>query len=220
MIPYSIGFSVAYATALAGNFLAIESGPLALTTLICSYSLIMPTFHGVFVYGDKLDLIGIIGLILLAISLFLINEKDDNTKFNVKWIICIIVSFIGNGFCSITQKMEQVAFDGAYKNEFMIVALVFVSIFMVIAMLVTKEKCDFKNATLPAAGCGVANGIVNMLVMVLTGLMPSVILFPSISAGGIALGFVIAVFMYKERLTKLQTVGYVLGTVSVVLLNL
>lgn len=220
IIPYSVGFAVSYALALAGSVLAILNGPLSLTMLITSYSLIIPTFFGMVVYGDTLGIVGITGLLLLGISLFLINKKGDNSGMSFKWFICVLVTFLGNGFCSVFQKVQQNNFDGAYKNEFMIVSLVMVCIFMIVAMIITKEKADINNSLLPAAGCGIANGIVNLLVMVLTGVLPSIILYPSIAAGGIVIGYIVSVFVYKEKLTVMQNIGYILGTASVILLNL
>ena len=67
---------------------------------------------------------------------------------------------------------------------------------------------------------GVANGIVNLLVMVLTGAIPNAILFPSISAGGIVLSWILATFLYKEKLSRVQLAGYFIGVVSVIFLNL
>lgn len=59
----------------------------------------------------------------------------------------------------------------------------------------------------------------NYLVMVTSAMLPNAVLFPSISAGGIVLTFVCALTIYKEKLSKTQTVGYVLGIAAVVLLN-
>ena len=67
---------------------------------------------------------------------------------------------------------------------------------------------------------GLANGVVNYLVMTLQGMLPTALLFPLISAGGIVTAFLLAVFLYRERLTKPQLVGSAIGTISVILLNL
>ena len=67
---------------------------------------------------------------------------------------------------------------------------------------------------------GIANGIVNFFVMVLTGLIPNAILYPSISAGGVVLGFFASVLIYKEKLSKLQLTGYFIGVLSIILLNI
>ena len=238
VLPYSIGFAASYGAALVGTLLAIKWGPLSITLLVNSYSLIIPSFYGVIALNEKLTLFKIIGLVLLAASLLLIStvleKNNDNTvqtqKFSFKWLVALIFAFLGNGLCSTVQKMQNVAFfDKAqnttlYKNEFMIFALAIVFVSLVIAAIVNKE--DIRVGTLPcvslAAITGIANGIVNLLVMVLSapGVMDASILFPSISGGGIVLGFLLSIFVYKERLTHVQYVGYAIGTASVIILNI
>ena len=71
-----------------------------------------------------------------------------------------------------------------------------------------------------AAPAGIANGMVNFLVMVLTTMVPTVILFSSIQALAMSLTFVLALAVFKEKLSKAQTTGYILGIISVVLLNM
>ncbi len=77
-------------------------------------------------------------------------------------------------------------------------------------------KAGWKEAIL----CGLANAIVNMLVMVLSGTMPASLLFPLISGGGILITHLVARFYYKEKLSKIQTLGFVIGLASVILLNI
>ena len=50
--------------------------------------------------------------------------------------------------------------------------------------------------------------------------MDASILFPSISGGGIVLGFLLSTFVYKERLSRIQYIGYAIGTASVIILNI
>ena len=56
--------------------------------------------------------------------------------------------------------------------------------------------------------------------MILTSLIPSAILYPTISAGGIVIAFLFALLVYREKLSKTQQIGYAIGVTSVVLLNL
>ena len=56
--------------------------------------------------------------------------------------------------------------------------------------------------------------------LILTGLIPNSVLFPCISAGGIVLSLFTALFLFKEKLSAFQIVGYVLGLASVILLNI
>ena len=141
-VPYSVGFAVSYAVASVFMVLAIAYGSLSLTSLFISYSLMIPTFYGLII-GDPIGKGFIPGMILLVISLFLTNKMDEKGKISLKWIIFVILSFVGNGMCTVVQKMQQVSSNGAYKNEFMIVALAIVTVVMLI-MSILKECTEIK----------------------------------------------------------------------------
>ena len=221
-LPYAIAFGLAYGTCTVASFYTIVWGSMSISNLVTSYSLIIPTFYGLIALDESLSAFGMVGLAALFLSIFLINDRKEDVKFSVKWLIALAVAFIGNGLCSTVQKMQQTACAGAYKNDFMITALMIVVVTFVVMALLRRERLREGLAVCAGLGAlkGVANGIVNLLVMVLTGSLPNAILFPSISAGGIVIGFLIAVGIYKERLTRRQLLGYAIGTVSVVLLNL
>ena len=222
-IPYSIGFAVSYAIATVFLVLAIAYGSLSLTSLFFSYSLMIPTLYGLVFLKDDISVVFILGLALLVVSLFLVNKNDKKAKFSFKWIICVILAFLGNGMCTVVQNMQQVAFDGAYKNEFMIVALAIVALVMSIMSLIKERKAMKVYAKAGwhwALICGLLNGMVNLFVMILSRSMPVSVMFPLISAGGLVVTYLVSRFVYKESLTKLQFVGFILGLAAVVFLNI
>ena len=223
IIVYSIGFALSYGAALIGTMQAIASGPLALTLLFSSYSLLIPTVHGLIALDEKLGIVGIIGLALLILSILLLNLKKDSEKINLKWLVYMLLSFFGNGFCSLVQKLQQLRFDGAYKSEFMIMALLTVAVILFVAAFFA-ERSDI-SYTLRRGGylmvlCGIANGAVNLFVMLLATRMKASIMYPVISAGGIILTWGVSRFMYKEKLTLGQNLALVFGISAVVLMNL
>jgi len=223
LIPYALAFGIAYLIGSVFAVLALAEGSLSLSALLISYSLMLPTLYGLLFLDDPIGIGLFPGIGLLLISLLLINKKDGEIKLSLKWFIYVGLAFLGNGFCTIFQKMQQVAFNGAYKNETMILALAFVTLAMALFSLITerKELRKFaRHAWLPSLLCGIFNGIVNLFVMILSGRMAASMMFPLISAGGIVLTFLISKFVYKERLTKTQYIGFTLGTAAVVLLNL
>lgn len=223
IIPYAIGFAVSFATTTLFSVLAINCGSLSLSSLFISYSLMLPTLYGLIFLKESIGIGLIPGLILLVLSLFFINKKSDKSPITLKWFIYVFLSFLGNGMCSVVQKMQQVKFEGAYKNEFMTVALVIVAIIMSIASIV-KERKDIKLYIKIgwhlALICGIMVGAVNLFVMILSGSMPASIMFPLISAGGIVITFLISTFWYKEQLSRAQLVGLILGVASIVFLNI
>ena len=221
VLPYSLGFATAYIAATVGLIYALKLGSMAITALVNSYSLLIPTFYGIIFLRESVKVAGIIGIALLLVSLFLLGAKKERATGGVKWLVFLVVAFVGNGMCSTVQKIQQINMDGAYKSEFMIFALI--AAFVVFAGF-AFARGNVKNNLPPCAGFGslngVFNGVVNFLVLILTGLIPNSILFPCISAGGIVLSLFTALFLFKEKLSAFQIVGYVLGLASVILLNI
>lgn len=222
LIWYSAAFSLFYTMAIVGENQAIKNGSLAVSTLITQFSLILPTLYGIVLLKEDISLCGYAGIVLLLISLFAINKTEKNIKISPKWIFWISLAFAGNGMCSIVQKIQQTKFDGACKNEFMITALMMGIVVMLAAAFITGHnlKSEVRDAAKYAPPSGLANGCVNMLIMLLTHALPAAILYPVVCAGGIVVTFIAAVTVYREKFTKRQYVGYLIGVLSVILINL
>ena len=223
-LPYSLLFALSYSVTVVTGMLAILVGPLSLTCLVTSFSLIVPTLYGILVLREPVSTNLFIGLGLLAVALVLINlEEKGEKKITLKWAIYVLLAFVGNGMCSTVQKVQQIDLAGQYKSEFMIVALIISAVAMGIFALCTEKKQILPNLK---AGvwlyiiCGLANGGANFLVIFLSSRMAASVMFPVISAGGIVLTFLISLFFYKEKLSKWQILGSALGLVSVIFLNL
>lgn len=223
IMPYALCFAAAFGTAVSTQVFAIKTGPLSLTSLFSSYSLLIPTLYGIVFLKERTSPMLYAGLAILCVSLFLINfKKNESLKFSPVWIIFILLLFVSNGMCSTIQKMQQLKFDGAYKNEFMTAALAVVTFVLLIVGACQKgSKSEMLKPCLKYGALkGLGNGFMNYLVMVVSALLPGAVLFPSISAGGIVLTYLFSVFVYKEKLSRMQNIGYMLGVVSVILLNL
>lgn len=222
-LPYSFGFALAYILGTVGMIKAISFGALSLSSLVISYSLLLPAIYGLIFLHESVSLMWIFGIILLVISLFLINGGGKGEKITLKWVIWVLIGFFGNGMCTILQKMQQNACDGAYKNEFMIAALAVVAVFTAVMSLIKERKSYslyVKAGLFPGVICGLLNGLVNLFVMLLGERMPIALSFPIISAGGILLTGLVSVTLYRERLATRQIAAILIGTVSVVLMNL
>lgn len=222
-LGYSAGFGATYATALICTNLAMRHGPIALTTLVTSLSLMVPTLYGIIALHEPVGISLVLGLLMLVLSLCLINLKKDDKKISPKWALFAGLAFFGNGMCSTVQKMEQVAFSGAYKNEFMIAALLMVSaVAFIIAFATEKKEIAYciKRGGIYTLCYGIFNGLLNLLVMVLGNMMPASLMFPLISAFGIIGSFIVGRFMFKEKLNAMQLAGLLAGIVSIVFFNL
>ena len=238
VVGYSVLFAVGYCMALAFSFLAIANGSLSLTSLVLQFSLIIPTFYGIFFLQEETDFFLFAGIALLVASIVLVNipvgekkEKNAETektaknqnKTTWKWALFALLMFIGNGGCSTVQKMQQIHFNGLYKSEFMIVALIITTVALVVISLFTERKemlPALKKGVGYYAVYGVANGISNLIVLLLATKMSSSIVYPVLSAGGIVITSFVSVFVYKEKMNLFQKIGLILGVLAIVALNI
>lgn len=220
---YGLGFGLCYGMAFLFNLLAVKNGPMSMTALVVSYSLIVPAFYGAIFLHEKVKPVVIIGIALLLLSLLFINKKSEKVIITKKWMVYALIAFLGNGGCSTVQKCHQVAYPKMYQSELMISALLPAFILFCILFAVSKDKSGVKKLSkglwIPLVA-GLCNGVVNLFVMVLSAEIPAVLLFPVISGGGIVVTYFAARFLFKEYLSVQQKIGFFLGTISVIIMNL
>ncbi len=225
ILPYSLMFSAAYCAATVFAFLAIKHGSLSLSSLIIQYSLILPTVFGFILWDEEIKPGGIVGIILLLISLAMINKEEKSEKKSItpRWIIFVLLAFLGNGACSTVQKAQQLSSSAEYKNEFMILALLISLAVMILMALITERKelsHNLREGAISYTVCGLANGGVNLLVLLLSARMAASVMFPIISAGGIVAAYAVSTLVYKEKMSRIQTAGLLVGMLSIIALNL
>lgn len=223
ILPYAFGFAASYGTAIVTGVLAIRWGALSLSSLITSFSLIIPTFYGLIFLDESAGVLFWIGFSSLLVSLFLINSKKGEVKITLRWGIAVSLAFFGNGICSAVQNAQQRNFAGEYKNELMIVALCTVALVLFVSAAFA-ERAEIvpclKHGGYLMVLCGLANGAVNLFVMLLATRMNASLMFPIISGGGIVLTWAVSRFIYKEKLSVPQNLALVFGILAVVLMNL
>lgn len=223
IVPYAVVFAISYIVAGLFGFKAIATGSLSLTSLVINCSLVLPTFYGLIFLNEEGGVFLYGGIILLIAALVMVNKSSESTPVTGKWLLFVSLAFLGNGMCSISQKAQQDAFSGAGKNELMIIALAIVVVVNSIFALLTERNqimTYVKKGWLNGFLGGAFNGVVNLFVMFLVGRMPASVVFPLISGGGIVLTHIISKVFYKENLSRQQTIGFILGIASIVLLNL
>lgn len=227
ILPYSAGFAAMFALATVFSVMALTIGSLAITSLVLSYSLIIPTLYGILFLNEKITLLKCGGILLLLISLFLVRAqtKEDNkaSKPTVKWIIYVLIAFVANGMCSVVQNAQQRRFNGMQNSNFMILALIISTAVLFVLSLIFERNTilnALKKGTVLSAACGICNGATNYLVMVIIAAVASSVFFPVLSAGQLILTFIISVLAYREKFIPRQIAGLACGLASLVFLNI
>ena len=218
---YGIGYGVFLSLSMHAGFVALSIGPMAFTSIIASFSLIIPFVCGVTVWQEPLTVYSVIGMLLLLSSIVLLNVKKDK-QISFKWLFYALITMVANGACSLVQKFHQVAYPTLYRTEFMLAAMATVLLFLVAMGLVKRNVAPSGKPTFSVLGAlsGVLNGGANYIVLYLAATEKSSVLFPVVSVANVVAVWLVGRLAFRERFRPLQIVGLLLGIAAIVLLNI
>lgn len=227
MLPYAIIAGILYCAASVLTYYALQLGSFAISMLILSYALVFSVLYGLIFLREPATPFTYVGFGLMLLSIFFFRgeeeENKEKKKFSLLWLICITVSVVGSGMFGVLSRMQQIRFNDAVTNEFMVLALG-VSTISLFAVGVIKDRKDclyiLKKGSPYALGAGVANGVKNMLSNIVYMLIAISISAPTSAGIRIVITFLLSYFVFKENFLKRQIVGVVLGAISVILLNI
>ena len=219
-----LGVLFGVVTALS-NYYKMQSltcGPMHITLLITTSSMIIPTMSGVF-FGESFSVYKLIFVFVLIFFIYLSLEKKNSTEINKKWLIFCALAFVLQGSIGVLQKIHQ---SSEHKDE--IGGFLFVAFICSIVYSHFRAKKGFKALNFNrklfifAPICGLCTFLMNFLNLRLSGLLPSQIFFPVVNGSAIILSSVMSVIIFKEKLTKRQIMGLcggILSLISICLVN-
>ena len=226
MFWYILPFALCYTIAYVCTIYAIQYGPLSLTSLLISCSVVIPLLYGVVFLNEPVTLFLIAGIVFLFSGITLVSEpwNKEAVQISPKWVVYISATFLSNGICMILQKNFQLKYQGAHSNTFMVYSLAITFLTLCVFVLVRERKRFFKtigskNIIWPIF-CGTGNGVANQLTMMVATALPASFLYPVQAAGGIILTAAVSILLYKEKLSFAQKIGFVMGIVAVIAFNL
>lgn len=225
LVP-ALAFGAFYAMGTLFTVLAIRNGSLARTTLVTSYSLLVPAAAGIIFLREPVKGTMAAGVLLLVLSLWLTHHRkaDSSRPITIRWVVYVGLGFAGSGLCSVVQKLTpHIVPVPLNQSLYMTVALGSAAAVLIAASFCvgeTDRKATLRKGAPLAAACGLCNGGVNLLVLYLNARVPAAVMFPTISAGQIILVCLYARLVCREQYTKKQWAGFAVGILSVILLNL
>ena len=138
--------------------------------------------------------------------------------------VWVLVCFFGNLFCTIVQKEQQLAYEGAHGNQLMFFG-VLIALVVSIPLYLCSDRSDsrvlVKRAWFWPVLAGASNLIMNFFLMRLANstLSPSIV-YPSIAVIPLAVITLISFFAFGEKPKWWQWIGMVIGMLSIVMLSL
>jgi len=203
------------------NLMALKRGPMHITLLITTSSLVIPSLSGAILNGERLSVGKLIAILVLLVFIYLSVDRSDKSTFKPGWLLFTLITFTMQAAVGIMQKTHQSSPYAAETAGFLAAAFFCSVIFAAAMTIVTKSAKSDAPAAKPgralipvAVVCGLCTYLQNDLNLKLSGLIPSQIFFPVVNGGVLFLNALAALLLFREKLTKRQVIGLTGGILT------
>lgn len=215
-ILLGIAFGVVTALSNLYRMLAYANGPMNITLLVTTSSMIIPTLSGIF-FGEHPSFMKLMMVAMLIVFIYVSLDKGNGARVNKKWILYCFFAFIFSGAIGVLQKVHQ---SSIYKGEvggFLFLAFICSLLYNRIRIKGKIKEINFSNKKIVIAlVCGLCTFCMNYLNLKLSGMLPSQLFFPIVNGSSIIICSIISIIVFKEHPTKKQVVGLVGGIFSLI----
>ena len=217
---WGAGYGACICVGSIAGFTALSLGPMALTSMIASFSLAIPLAVGITLWGETLSVWGVLGILLLVCSIVLLNFKKIDDRLSLKWTFFTFLTFFVTGIASVIQKKHQMNYPGLYRTEFMIASMLCMLVMLLVAILVKRTVKTEVRFCVPGGIGGFLEGAANYIVLYMAATQNASVLFPVVSVAKIIAVWCIGRLAFKEQLKIWQTIGLLAGITAIALLNM
>ena len=195
---------------------SLSAGPMHITLLVTTSSMIVPAMSGVF-FGESFSVLKLVIVFILIFFIYLSFDKSDGKRVNRAWLVFCIIAFIFQAAVGVLQKVHQASEHRGEIGAFLLVAFICSLVFSLVRRKTPYRELGFtKKQVIFAILCGIFTFLMNYINLKLSGLLPSQLFFPLVNGSAIVLSSLSSVFIFKERITKKQVVGLVGGLLSLI----
>ncbi len=212
------------------------------TSLSSKLSVVLPTLAGVILFGERLNFVATMGIVLALVALVLVvggknktasphidshvapalARNDMRGKANKNWLLPLLI-FFGTGTGDILMKLTEQRHQGD-DMSFMIAFIYFIALLFGILivshdLIRGKSKWQWKSA-LGGIGLGVINFFSTYCVYHAMRCFDNVVLFPVYNIGVVSITALTGWLIFKEKLTWKNYLGLVIAIIAVILITL
>jgi drug/metabolite transporter (DMT)-like permease len=223
-LPYALLIGVSYILMFFLIGYSIRKSGMAVTTIAGKLSMVIPILFSVLYFGEKINLLKIIGLTLAILAVLLTSYRPVNKAKNLALIVMPLIIFIGSG---ITDSLVKYAQNYHVSNR---MSLLFSSIVFLSALIsgllfiLLKPKSSSKTITLAELIGGTILGIANfgsLYFFILTlnnSKLDSSIVFGLNNMCIVLFSILIGWTLFKEKFSNTNFAGVIMAFIAILIL--
>ena len=203
---------------------ALTVGNVSLTVLITNFSMVINVIVSCLIFGESISFVRFISIVITVISFMICSGVRDGDMGDKKWLMYTIIAMISTSCCSRVQKfLSASVYSG--ENQAYVSCLYICSAIIgliVYPIIRKKEKRNFRidfSLIKYAAAVGICLGVYQLIYTYGLANIDGTFLFPAQTGGTIIFSALSGVLIFKDRFSKRQVVGILLGIISLVMMN-
>ncbi len=223
-LPYAIIMGIAFISVFNLIGYCTRTIGITATTISNKLSLIIPVIISIIAYNETSTTLRIIGILLAIPAVYFSSKKTEKADKQNSWKL-IALLFLLSGLLDSFVKFVETTFlnhteDQAYYTIYVFSTAAIIGMGILIQNLIRKKtKFEFKNVI---AGCilGIPNyfSIYFFIKLLNSHIMNSSAIIPIANIGVVVCAAIAALFLFKERMNKVNTIGLLLGIAAILLI--
>ncbi|MBR2965351.1 MAG: EamA family transporter [Clostridia bacterium] len=212
----NVGFQIIYISALS-------RGNVSVAVMFANFGMVIPIAVSFLMFGDVPSPMRTIGILLTCLSFVFTLKQGAESKRGYR--LLIILALLSNACSLSVQKL----FGKACVNEnifsfvsasYLISAVLCALIYLAMTFFGGKQECYPAKKVIPAAiGAGVSLGLYLVINTYAGRVSDGSFHYPAHSVCAMLLSALLGFLVFHEKPTRRQMVAYILGVVSIMLMN-
>jgi len=195
----------------------IRKNGLALSSAFMKLGLLVPIIASIFWFREIPTIVQIVGILLAIAAILILNLKKDGD--GSVFVLGLIFLLLTGGAGDFTAKIFEVYGQAQFNKQFVLYTFVMALILSLALAIKNKQTLD-KNDIICGIFVGVPNYFSAYFLLKALYSVPATIAYPTYSMTVILLSTLAGVFLFKEKLSKLQLLALFIVLCAVVLLNI
>jgi drug/metabolite transporter (DMT)-like permease len=201
---------------------------ISITTVASKMSVIIPILFSIIYFNEEITNLKLIGILLalLGVLLTVLKKKEKSKNEKIAQILLPLILFIGMGIIDSLLKYTQVRFINHEESAFFSSTLFLIAFLTGLLYTLTSKKLlhEFTNLEIYLYGSllGVVNfGSIYFLIAALnSNCFDSSIIFGINNVGIVVLSVIFGIFIFKEKISKLNAIGIISSMIAIISLSL
>jgi len=199
---------------------------LSVASVASKMSVIIPVLFGVLLYGDKITLIKIIGILLALVAVYFTSKKEKGSVTYNNNLVYPLLIFIGAGAIDISLKYFQTFYLSDKEISLFSSNTFFAAFVFGIILLIAKSLKDGINIKVKNILGGIALGIPNyfslhyLIKMLDSEVFESAIIFTIHNVAIVVITTLAGFFIFKEKISFRNWMGIALALIAILLVTI